>query len=535
MRLPCSAAVFLTALVVLSGPVTAQGGYAKEEHLEHGIRLERPRNHVPIPIQPTEKWVVLKYAERIPRNERKRKKIRPEYLIVRIDWVPDPEPEPEPAPHPDPGDDDEERTRSRNAEEKKEKKPPPPPISTLERYVDQRLKGWELGAESRRKDRDGFQGFEYELERTDGKGSKSAFVYAWRRPVETVALIGFCGHDDYKKQSKIWRTVAESMEFFEPEAADMIRWERFYARNPKLKDPEFRIEIRRGLVGDWEADDTENYIFVFSTKKEKLIRSLKQEMEAIRKAYEELFPPAEPVTAVSTVRICRDQADYMKYGGMAGSGGYWNSVAEELVFFDYQDRKNERGSGKANSRIVLYHEAFHQYIYYSTGELAPHSWFNEGYGDFFSGARFNRYGEVSKIDVNPWRVGTIQRAIARYDHAPWKDIIRFEQKDYYRRSRRGLNYAQGWSMIYFLNTSKQVAKRPEWAGILTTYFDTLKETWIREQEQLEKSGQQDDREQVAEGRLRSREAAVEAAFQDVDLDEIEESWMKYTLSLKPPK
>ena len=54
-------------------------------------------------------------------------------------------------------------------------------------------------------------------------------------------------------------------------------------------------------------------------------------------------------------------------------------------------------------------------------------------------------------------------------------------------------------------------------------------------EQLEKSGQEDDPGQKFAAHKRSREKAVEAAFRDIDFSEIEEAWMKYTLSLKPPK
>lgn len=54
---------------------------------------------------------------------------------------------------------------------------------------------------------------------------------------------------------------------------------------------------------------------------------------------------------------------------------------------------------------------------------------------------------------------------------PWKDIIGFEQPEYYRSDRVGLCYAQGWSMIYFLRQSPVVQKHPQWSKILDTYFN----------------------------------------------------------------
>ena len=49
----------------------------------------------------------------------------------------------------------------------------------------------------------------------------------------------------------------------------------------------------------------------------------------------------------------------------------------------------------ADTLAVLYHEAFHQFIFYSVGEVAPHSWFNEGHGDYFSGADVVGFGADS--------------------------------------------------------------------------------------------------------------------------------------------
>ncbi len=526
--------VRLVLILALLAPA-ATGQFRAEEHPTLGLKVQRPLKYKAVPTTPTEKFIVLRYVEDV--DKRNPKEIQPALHIVRIDWVPDPEPEPEPIEEEE-EEEDEDRSRSKPEEEEEEKKPPPPPISTLERYVEQRLGDWELRDSEKGKRKQPFEGTVHRLSYVKKEKRPSGYagwVYEWENPEkQTFAVLGFCHEDDLKAQIKIWRKVAEKLEISEPtESKETAKWRRFYERRPKFKNPEFRLKIRDQLVGDWKAEDSENYILIYSTSKEKLIRDLMQRLEAIRKAYIELFPAAAPITAVSAVRICRDRDEYLAYGGSPRSGGYWYDKAEELVFYDYADRKGDRGSGKANSRIVLYHEAFHQYIYYSVGKLAPHSWFNEGYGDYFSGAVFNSYGEVAKIGVNPWRIGTIQGAIERGKHIPWKDIIEFEQAEYYRP---GLPcYAQGWSMIYFLNHSKDVQRNPAWKAILPTYFDTIKESHAREMAQLEASGLQDDAEQWAAAALRSREAAVKAAFEGIDLDAIEEAWLKYTLSLKPPK
>lgn len=535
--LPCRLRrpLFSLAALLLVNVASAQGGYDTREYDQWGLdKVPVPRDYTHIPRQPTEKWAVLRFAEELPETRRVKRRITPEIQFVWIPWIDDPEPEPEPEAPPE----EDERSRS---EPEKEEKPPPPPINSLQRYVDQEMPGWTLDLEKaeEQKPRDEHERCLYApLYRETKKGPTGAmaWIWEWKRPGHVVAMIGTCHADDYQEQSKIWTYMARKIRVAEPKEAEPSKWVRFYERRPKFKGADFRIKIRDIIdrTDGWKAEDTDNYIVIYSTKDEALIRTLKRELEAIRGVYEELFPPAAPVTAVSAVRVCKDREEYILYGGPPGSGGYWYSVAEELVFFDYEDVGRERGSGKANSRIVLYHEAFHQYIYYSAGKMAPHSWFNEGHGDYFSGARFARTGAVSKIGVNPWRIRTIQRAVSEYQHHPWEDIVKFSQAEYYSKNP-GLCYAQGWSMVYFLRHDKTVERRQEWAKILPTYFDTLKAAYDIEEEGLEKTGQSENREQIAAAMERAREKALEAAFVDVNLDEIEKAWISFVEKLEVPK
>ena len=514
-------------------PAAEAQAFKEEKHERLGLNLVRPRKYKAMALQPNEPFIQLRYIEE--EDKRKPKNVRPEFLIVRIDFQPDPEPEVEEPEAED--EDDEERSRSKPAPEAKRKVELP--ISTLERWVERRLNGFELGAEhkpQKAREQDGYAYTEYEL-KVRGRTPLQGWAFVWHKPERTYALIGVSGKDDFEDhRDDLWRKCALKIEIEEPTASkEAAKWTRFYERRPEFKGGEYRVKVRSEMVKGWKAEDTENYILVYSTKDQALIRDLKQRLEAIRRAYTVLFPASREITAVSTVRICKDADEYRKYGGPAGSGGYWNYVTEELVFFDYDDREGERGSGKKDSRIVLYHEAFHQYIFYSVGELAPHSWFNEGYGDYWSGSIFNRGGKVQKVAVNPWRIGTIQKAIDDYRHVPWREIIEFEQKDYYNPAIRHICYAQGWSMVYFLNTSKQVQKNPQWAEILPVYFETLKTSHAEEMERLAELGQADNRAQREAANLRSRQAAVKAAFEGVDLKAIEEAWMEYTRGLKAPR
>lgn len=498
--------VLLASLVwsLFAPESAAQGGYTTEKHPELGLDFKRPRSYEAVPTQPTDTSTILFFVEK----ERKRnpKDFRPELRFLRLE-----------APEVDP---DAPRRTKVGARP-----------GTFEHYFEQRLKGrWVIVD---RQELDGEQGelvFEYTLKLKKGRGA--AWARTFERQQGSTVLYGMCDAAEEDDQRKIWRKVADSVEFYEAEAADTSKLQRYYERR-NFSMPEYRIGVREKLVRGWEADDTENYILVYSTRDEALIRILKSELEAIRKEYVRLFPPAQEVSAISTLRVCKDREEYFKYGGPKTSGGYWNSAAEELVFFDYENRDGKMGSGKADSRIVLYHEAFHQYIYYAVGKLAPHSWFNEGTGDYFSGAKI-RGGKVKSIGVNPWRVEYIQQVIEAGREESWDDILHYEQAEFYENRRRGICYAQAWSMIYFLRKSKDVAKHPVWSQILERYFETLKTTYQWESQKLA-TKKKVTPVMVEAANKRAREAAVKKAFEGVNLFEIEDAWREYTLGLKVPK
>lgn len=505
----------------------AQGGYSKEELPEIGLEYECARNYIAIPTEPSEEWIVAQWTEKVPSDEKKRKRIRPELHIVWIERVPDAQPtttagdEPPPPPGEE-GEEEEEAARTVVVER----------INSTGRYLERFLKGWSPTEVEEEKERDGMRA---ELSVLDHKksGKNYRWMYEFSDNRRICLFLGYCHEDDAKEQTKIWRTIARSARFDEPEEVDMSKWERYYERRPEYIDPEYRLQVRSQLVSGWKADDTENYIFVFNTKDQKLLAIMKRELEAIREEYQKLFPPTAPVSAVSTVRICKSLDDYHSYGGPPRSGGYWNSREEELVFFDYDslDKAGKKKKGKANSRIVLYHEAFHQYVYYSTGELPPHSWFNEGTGDFFSGASI-RGGKVRGIGVNPWRIATIQRGISDGSVQDWDEILRFEQPEFYRPDRRSMCYAQAWSLIYFLRESRDAQRHPQWSRINQLYFDSLKEAYADELSKL--TGEPSPEAKNAAGKA-ARARAVELAFEGVDLRELDEAWRDFIMDLKVPR
>ncbi|MFO0932576.1 MAG: hypothetical protein U1E39_07690 [Planctomycetota bacterium] len=318
---------------------------------------------------------------------------------------------------------------------------------------------------------------------------------AFKKDEVEVGLWIVCEGDRRKKIEPGCKQVVSSFIWFDEQADDV---ESKAVLDGLPISAEKRRAIERGLIGGWDVavSPLKNYVILYNTKGRRndfLAKIIGERIEQIRaQVYEVQFPPAQPIKAVCICRICGDAAEYHHYGGPGGSAGYWNSDTEELVFYDASPAK----APDDDTLAVLYHEAFHQYIYYSVGEVAPHSWFNEGHGDYYAGSKYT----AKKFEIKPfnWRVSTIQGALAagpspcetvtdpqtkqtydKYDrkkggYTPLDKFVRMTQGEYY--SYPGVSYAQGWSLVYFLR--EYVPKNPKWAAkwgkILPTYFDTLK-------------------------------------------------------------
>lgn len=301
-----------------------------------------------------------------------------------------------------------------------------------------------------------------------------------------------CGHTLRKDFEKAFLSVAKGFQFFDDKAEDV---ESLPVLDGVNITPRRRHDIEKSMVEGWDVvvSPKKQYIVIYNTKRGEnvpLAKLIAERIEKIREQlYEVQFPPAKPITAVSICRVCKDRAEYHAYGGPGGSAGYWNSGSEELVFYDASAAKK----ADADTLAVLYHEAFHQYIFYSVGEVAPHSWFNEGHGDYYAGAKY--LNGKFKIEPFAWRVGTIRNAIVEgprertetkddkgqpqvrwgdKGYTPLEHLVRFSQGEYY--SYPGVCYAQGWSLIYFLREIVPANKKyaEKWGRILDTYFNVLK-------------------------------------------------------------
>jgi len=351
-----------------------------------------------------------------------------------------------------------------------------------------------------------------------------------------VALVGVGPGDKKKWRSfeRAYQSFAKSLQPMEIEGGDGEA----VGRDPRSqKRAKLEAEVARSP--GWSLYETPNYFIISCYDDKAFIDELKLRLEAIRTVYEQDYPPdlsrkvkasakkpegdtgqasetpGEPqdgrtqgvidtleLGKSSVVRVCKNREQYLAYGGPPSSTGYFSSLDQELVVYD-----DKADRGRDYTWAVLNHEGFHQYTFAFFGNLAPHSWYNEGTGDYYSGFSFNTKSKKFKVEKSIGRQDNLLRIRDRF--IPLEDFVTWTKAQYYGQNEAQLEgwacYAEGWSLVYFLRQGQRAKGwQKEWGSILDTYTDTLLET----------------------GDL---EKALAKAFEGVDWEAFEESWRGFMM------
>ncbi len=308
-----------------------------------------------------------------------------------------------------------------------------------------------------------------------------------------------------------------------------------YPKGDEYRDVDQRRKVRSELVDGWHAHDSDNFILVTNCSSKKMVEVMLTDLEIIRGAFEERFPPAEgaDMSAVSTVRVCDGYDDYLRYAGedMDGTGGYWAFTEEELVIFNPEKRipKSRPWLKGVDPVAVLYHEAMHQYFHYSNRALAPASWFNEGYGEVFGGAQLDRRrGEMKDVDPNDFRLKFIRLDKKQKNDPPdLKRMLKMTQPEFYSPFEALRNYAYSWSFCYFLEVQRERKgsnRREDWIAIPDEYLKALRAATETRRKDLPPDAPDD---WINGFQYEIQAEAIEAVLASVDFAELEKEWVDW--------
>ena len=132
-------------------------------------------------------------------------------------------------------------------------------------------------------------------------------------------------------------------------------------------------------------------------------------------------------------------------------------------------------------------------------------WFNEGLADYFGASEYvNEDGdEGMRVLPNPWRLRTIKQMIRGNDFLPFETLMNMSQAQMYQPDRAGKNYAQAWSIVYFLAESEGRAH----FKYLKSYFKALRKG-------------------------KTQREAFDASFGKADLEAMTEAWKEFMSNVR---
>lgn len=490
-----------------------QAGYMPEMRSEVGLHFPRPNNFRQTPITPSERDVVLLYVEKPAAD---REGVARDLQRAQFLWF--------------------DHTGSQNELSARR---------LVQRWVDQNYEQVRLRRTDRFETRHNIKVTDYDLilaaEQFRHRGAdeiKVGRVWVFPSAERTLALLvtrNAIRIDQQEVDSfSEWEHSVAELRLFPREAPDLSRWVEAYQRRG-LSEPLYRSTVRSALVKGWDHRDTDNYILVYNTLDKGLVQSVSRELEALRDMCTEIFEPLPGFDQVSTVRICRDMAEFLAYGAPDQAAGYFSPETRELVLFDSAHRDGIESWTNEDTRRVLYHEAVHQYVFTAAGEAEPHTWYHEGLADYFSGTEF-RGREPKRIARIEERLACIRAALASGGSGQpiaWRKFLRYDQRIFYHPSQIELCYAQAWSMISFMMEAPSVLERPAWKAIVPTYWTTLRNNFSKAlaehaDESLDTADLDSLRQDAEEA---ARGEALQAAFRGVSLSDIEEAWKAWVLEL----
>lgn len=254
---------------------------------------------------------------------------------------------------------------------------------------------------------------------------------------------------------------------------------------------------------DWWYVETKHYIILSNLKSRSsiLVRRLQTDLDSLHGFYERLLPPRVAISAVSQIRIFNTAEEYNRYVGedRTWTAGLWVPHTTELVVKPAEWGNNSQQRDQILR--IIYHEAFHQYVFYALQRLTPAAWFNEGHAAFFdsmdiSGGRFDAQEDPAKA----------QRVVELIEagHADVESILAMSYETFYARHEELLrdNYVLAWAVVYYLRKGGPSESPPVYANVITRYVDAL---WSS----------------------RDPSAATSAAFDGIDLRQFSEDFRRF--------
>ena len=233
--------------------------------------------------------------------------------------------------------------------------------------------------------------------------------------------------------------------------------------------------------GKWTTMKVPGYIFktdLPASQRGAFLKDTSRYMVAMQAAYRRYVPPLRELQD-STIRVFSSEADYNEYikdttgEGNTRSIGLWNPSHEELLILNQGKDVAER----RETMKILRHEAFHQYLFYATGNGHHAMWFNEGHACFFENVMYSPKKNTVRFyeDLKDRRAGAVAENPEKYAKLV-PTILYMDRAAFYGGTLQAVNdkYTAAWAVTYFLEKgAPSFEEFAAYRNVLPTY---LKET-----------------------------------------------------------
>ncbi|MCI0342572.1 MAG: hypothetical protein L0216_15755 [Planctomycetales bacterium] len=228
--------------------------------------------------------------------------------------------------------------------------------------------------------------------------------------------------------------------------------------NPQAKSllKRVRTEAKFPDTKDWPAGggarhESARYI-VMTNAEPAAAKFFSAHAERIYAYYTTKFPKVPGGTVKFPIYIFKDEGSFLRGTQAPRAAGYYSPDTRKLVLYIMRedvDNKTAKNLDEkyANTILVLYHEAFHQFLHTHL-EDSPR-WFDEGHGDFFGGAHFAPGSGLPTVGPNLWRAPYMKAILEQGDQTPFPKLLQLTMPEMYGHGVIE-NYTQGWSFVHYL-------------------------------------------------------------------------------------
>ncbi len=218
----------------------------------------------------------------------------------------------------------------------------------------------------------------------------------------------------------------------------------------------------------WWSEENAQYRFLTDLDRArggKFVKDAMKLMAAMRASYE-FYVPSQKKPEKCTVRVFRTLAGYRDYRASSGdesqtSCGLWDPNREELLI---------AAEDRAQAQRTMRHEAFHQYLYYATGNGHHAMWFNEGHACFFENVRYNPAKNTVKVVDEGSRALRVSKDPALYA-GQIRETLQMDRAAFYSGDIKA-HYCTAWAIVYFLEKGAYTADEfAPYRTIVPTYLE----------------------------------------------------------------